>query len=139
MRIAFNANGIGAWANFIVYNKEPEPPGPGPDPDPNPNPDPDGPGTRAPEAVSSWQLLAADIDVDGRVTRSDAYSLLKAAAGEVRAPLTQWIFTDESIGSSNITRDDVPTPMPTEISLQADTDVRWLGVLLGDVDGSWGG
>ena len=41
MRIAFNANGIGAWTNFIVYNKEPEPPGPGPDPDPNPNPDPE--------------------------------------------------------------------------------------------------
>jgi len=40
MRIKWGANGVGAWANFIVYNKEPEPPGPGPDPDPNPDPEP---------------------------------------------------------------------------------------------------
>jgi hypothetical protein len=40
MRIRWTANKVGAWANFIVYNKEPEPPGPGPDPDPNPDPEP---------------------------------------------------------------------------------------------------
>jgi hypothetical protein len=41
MRIKFNANGIGAWTNFIVYNQAPDPqPDPGPNPDPNPNPDP---------------------------------------------------------------------------------------------------
>lgn len=36
MRIKFKANGIGAWANFVVYNG----PTPTPDPDPNPNPNP---------------------------------------------------------------------------------------------------
>ncbi len=37
MRIKFGANGIGAWTNFIVYNKAPDP---SPNPDPNPNPEP---------------------------------------------------------------------------------------------------
>jgi hypothetical protein len=37
MRLKFGANGIGAWANFIIYNKSPDP---GPSPDPQPTPDP---------------------------------------------------------------------------------------------------
>lgn len=42
MRIKFGANGIGAWANYVVYNKEPGPtPDPTPDPDPSPNPEPE--------------------------------------------------------------------------------------------------
>ena len=41
MRLKFGANGIGAWANFIMYNKAPDPtPGPTPDPTPNPDPNP---------------------------------------------------------------------------------------------------
>ncbi len=43
MRIKFGANKVGAWANFIVYNKEPDPnpdPGPGPGPGPDPEPPP---------------------------------------------------------------------------------------------------
>jgi hypothetical protein len=38
MRIAYKANRIGAWANYIVYEKGD---GPTPDPDPTPNPDPE--------------------------------------------------------------------------------------------------
>jgi hypothetical protein len=44
MRIKFGANGIGAWANYVVYNKAPDPepnPNPEPTPDPEPNPDPE--------------------------------------------------------------------------------------------------
>jgi hypothetical protein len=41
MKIAFGANGIGAWANYVVYEKNPNPtPDPTPDPKPNPDPDP---------------------------------------------------------------------------------------------------
>lgn len=35
MRIRFGANGVGAWANYVVFDDTPTP-----DPDPNPNPDP---------------------------------------------------------------------------------------------------
>lgn len=38
MRIAWGANGIGAWGNYVVYTKQD--PGPNPDPTPNPSPDP---------------------------------------------------------------------------------------------------
>jgi hypothetical protein len=39
MRIAYKANGIGAWSNYVVYEKDPNP-NPDPTPDPKPNPDP---------------------------------------------------------------------------------------------------
>jgi hypothetical protein len=47
MRIAFGANGIGGWANFVEYvgtgpGPDPKPtPDPTPDPKPTPDPDPD--------------------------------------------------------------------------------------------------
>ena len=40
MRIKFGANGIGAWANFVVYDVDPNP-NPNPDPTPNPEPTPE--------------------------------------------------------------------------------------------------
>jgi len=40
MHIAFKANGIGAWANTVVYDKDPSP-NPDPTPDPNPTPEPE--------------------------------------------------------------------------------------------------
>ena len=40
MRIKFGANGIGEWANYVVYDDKQPDPGPSPDPDPNPDPGP---------------------------------------------------------------------------------------------------
>jgi hypothetical protein len=42
MRIKYGANGIGTWANYVVFEDNPTPdPNPNPDPTPNPTPDPD--------------------------------------------------------------------------------------------------
>lgn len=40
MRIKYGANGVGTWANYVVFDDSNPDPGPNPDPDPNPDPEP---------------------------------------------------------------------------------------------------
>jgi hypothetical protein len=91
------------------------------------------------QALSPYQAFAADYDGNGKVELSDAISVLKHVVG-LTAPAPQWMFFNEADsnvpGAANLNPGLVPaltidSIMPSHIGL--------VGVLRGDVDGSFAG
>jgi len=108
----------------------------------NPNASIEGSGNPLP--VSPYQILAADVNRDGRVTSDDASLILKAATGADDAPVLQWRFVDESESlwqsalGSVYTRQSVPKIDPAASARAGQpAAINLVGVLTGDVDGSW--
>jgi hypothetical protein len=100
-------------------------------------------------ALSPYQVVAADFNRDGTVGLTDAIDVLKAVVG-LTAPSPTWAFMDASKVASNLTMDSYNNDktksldngwmnpnMP--INLNTTTEVKLVGVLAGDVDGSWAG
>ena len=113
----------------------------------NPNSDPDGSGPLDADPVSPYQLIAADVNGDGRVTSADAFAILKMAVGASTAIQSQWLFVPEASGYwnpdngvgtdggmtvRNVTWDDQGITVDSP-SFQT----NFVAVLLGDVNGSW--
>jgi len=104
---------------------------------------PNGPGVQ----VSPYQLIAADVTGDQRVTSGDALAILKMAVGRSDALQPQWRFVNESqdfwndpvngVQSLNISRTQVAYEQVLHVDVQGQTRVNLVGVLTGDVNGSW--
>lgn len=111
----------------------------------NPNPDPDGPGGESPAPVSPYQLIAADVNQNGRVDGDDALSILKMALQRDDAPETEWWFVrenrdffDEAAGKFATDRKNVPLQRSGDtVALDDGAAANWVATLKGDVDGSW--
>ncbi len=98
------------------------------------NPNADG------SAVSPYQYLAADVNHDGQVKAADALNILKMAVKLSTAPEMEWLFVPESVGSESMSRTHVVWPdNPIPVTLDIDQDVHLIGIVKGDVDGSWAG
>ncbi len=96
------------------------------------NPNADG------SAVSPYQYLAADVNQDGQVKAADALNILKMAVKLSTAPEMEWLFVPESVGSESMSRTHVVWPdNPIPVTLDMDQDVHLIGIVKGDVDGSW--
>jgi uncharacterized delta-60 repeat protein len=90
------------------------------------------------DTPSPYSIFAADVDHSGRVTTGDALDILKTAIGFNQH--CEWVFMPESTGSEPMDRDHVTWPSSDiAVTLDHDTQIDLVGVLLGDVDGSWGG
>ena len=88
--------------------------------------------------VSPYQFLAADVNKDGLVKATDALNILKMAVGLPSAPANEWLFVPESVGSESMTRTHVVWPdNPLSVTLEVDQEVHLIGIVKGDVDGSW--
>jgi hypothetical protein len=111
----------------------------------NPNADPDGAGPEQAKLVSPYQLIAADVNGDGRVNSVDALAILKMAVGRSDAPAREWIFVrededfwDETAGSLTIGRSAViHGKAPHAVPAGGSDTMDFIGVLKGDVNGSW--
>lgn len=97
------------------------------------------------EYKSSYNYVAADFDANGVVNLTDVLSLLKYYLGRSQAVLPTWTFVDaadlDSNGniagaSGNITK-NAAMPHGVDVDLGSTTAVELVGVLRGDVDGSW--
>jgi hypothetical protein len=98
------------------------------------NPNADG------SAVSSYQYLAADVNKDGFVKAADALNILKMAVKYDTAPVKEWLFVPESVGSETMSRTHVVWPdSPMPVTLNADQELHLIGIVKGDVNGSWVG
>ncbi len=96
------------------------------------NPNADG------SAVSSYQYLAADVNHDGQVKAADALNILKMAVKLSSAPEKEWLFVPESVGSESMSRTHVVWPdNPMPVTLDMDQEVHLIGIVKGDVNGSW--
>ncbi len=89
-------------------------------------------------ALSPYQLIAADYDADGTVSLVDAINVLKHVVG-LSAPDPAWVFTNEADTSvpalaSGLSGKTVPA---LAANVAGDATIGLVGVLRGDVDGSW--
>ena len=93
------------------------------------------------KALSPYQAYAADFDGNGKVELSDAIGVLKHVVG-LPAPDVQWLFFNEADasvpGKSSLNPGAMPALTATLATTGA-THVGLVGVLRGDVDGSYGG
>jgi hypothetical protein len=106
----------------------------------NPNSDPDGDGPLQALPISPYQLIAADINQDGRVTSLDALLLLKLAVGISDAATPRWAFVEDtqSLWESNATQGNVfDANVMYSLVYPDQTEVNFAAILVGDVNGSW--
>jgi len=88
---------------------------------------------------SSFRYLAADVNRDGSVGFRDTVSILKMALGRDDAPEPEWVIVPESSGSVPMDSGNVIWPSADmAVTLDQDKEIDLVGVLLGDVNGSWG-
>ena len=97
------------------------------------NPNDDG------SSVLPYQYLAADINQDGKVRANDALSILKMAVGIDTAPDNNWIFvSEEETLSATMSRKAVDWSVADiDVLHNSDTQLHLIGIVKGDVDGSW--
>lgn len=106
----------------------------------NPNSDPDGSGPLNPLVVSPYQLMAADMNGDGRVTSADALAILKVAVGLSDALAPSWALVpdDLPLWDTHITKSTVyKGATEYSVSYPDKTQVNFTAVLVGDVNASW--
>lgn len=100
--------------------------------------------------ASPYQLIAADVNQDGKVTSADALAILKMAVKRADAPAREWVFVNESQdfwdesanngqGGYTISRTNVTWNKDLQATVTQDTTVNLIAVLKGDVNGSWTG
>jgi len=111
----------------------------------NPNLDPDGAGPLLAPKISPYQIIAADMNEDGRVTAADALAILRMSVKLSSAPPQKWLFVEDrrdfwdDLGAGvvpKLTRttaswDSTIAASPSEQSLNL------VGILKGDVNGNW--
>jgi hypothetical protein len=86
---------------------------------------------------SPYAMMAADFDVNGKVELSDVLNILKTYLGKTTSVSPQWTFVDASADLGGLTAKACLAP-PLSLSLvDAATSVNLVGVLRGDVNGSW--
>ena len=101
-------------------------------------------GLDLPQAYRSpYNYVAADLDANGKVELGDVISLLKVFLG-LPVPDTkamEWVFVEESISPKDINGVDFykghATPAPIVHNFDDEAEVNIVGILRGDVDGSW--
>ncbi len=84
------------------------------------------------------QSLAADFDGSGMVSLADAIGVLRHAVG-LQAAAPSWVFIEEGddTGSSAL-NPGIPGAVTVEVTPPGPIEVNLVGILRGDVDGSYG-
>jgi len=95
---------------------------------------------------SSYNYIAADFDANGTVNLTDVLSLLKYYLGKITTPAPAWVFVDAAdvdssgniaaLSTGNISK-SATDPHVVDVDMSAVSTVDIVGVLRGDVDGSW--
>ncbi len=95
--------------------------------------------------LSPYQVLAADYDQNGLITLSDAIGVLKKVVGISSAAQPSWKYYDANQVQSAVTaaqslkpKDWIGSAAIADPTL-VDSSMQVVGVLTGDVDGSWTG
>ncbi|NTW99234.1 MAG: hypothetical protein HGB35_04760, partial [Geobacteraceae bacterium] len=67
-----------------------------------------------------------------------ALNILKMAVKLDTAPAKEWLFVPESVGSESMSRTHVVwLDNPILVTLDMDQDLNLIGIIKGDVNGSW--
>jgi subtilisin family serine protease len=87
--------------------------------------------------ASNYQLIAADVNKDGRVTAGDALGILKMAVKLSSAPAKEWLFVPEGVAGEAMTRTSVNWSETTTVNMVHEQEVNLVGIVKGDVNGNW--
>jgi hypothetical protein len=86
---------------------------------------------------SPYAMMAADFDANGKVELSDVLNILKTYLGKAASVSPQWTFVDAAADLGGMTAKSCLAPAPSLNLVDASTSVNLVGVLRGDVNGSW--
>lgn len=106
----------------------------------NPNFDPDGSGPQQALPVSPYQLMAADMNDDGRVTSADALAILKVAVGLSDAVTPEWKLVAQEIPLWDSHATSAAVYKGTgqlDFNVPDTATAHFVAVLTGDVNASW--
>lgn len=92
--------------------------------------------------LSPYQVIAADVNEDGKVNSADALAILRMAVKAASAPPLKWVFVDERLDLWNEAQ---ATPTLSRSGFTYDQgavatsggSANLVGILKGDVNGSW--
>ena len=95
--------------------------------------------------LSPFQVIAADVTQDGKVSSADALAILRMAVKQTGALPQEWFFVnesqdlwDENSGSSALTRSNANWESGLDaVDLSQSGTLNLVGGLKGDVNGSW--
>ena len=92
------------------------------------------------DGTAEWHdYLAADINRDGQVSANDALNILKSAVGLDDDASADWVFVDGSGDWTDIGRKNTAYEEGVLLTnVFSDTSVDMTGILVGDVNGSYG-
>ena len=86
----------------------------------------------------AFDFIAADFNQDGKITSGDALEILKFSVGIPGSSIPEWVFlkSDGDVGA--VTKNDVKYESAVAIDIgEVDSTVGLVGVLIGDVNGSY--
>ena len=102
--------------------------------------------TGEPTYLSPFQLLAADLNQDGRVSAADALAVLKMAVNLESAAAREWILVSEDIplwdvqsDRALVTRGSIDWDDINQTTSSAAGTTKLVAILKGDVNASWQG
>jgi hypothetical protein len=94
-------------------------------------------GAAASPTAARAQSLAADFDGSGAISLADALGVLRHAVG-LQAPKPSWVFVEEGDDAlPSLLNPGIPGPVTVEVTPPGPIEVNLIGVLRGDVDGSF--
>ena len=87
--------------------------------------------------ASPYQVLAADVNNSGKVDALDAWLILRKLVGFDTPTVGQWQMVNASKDASALSAQAAWKPGLDSYDLQSGSDVQIVGVIKGDIDGSW--
>jgi hypothetical protein len=88
-------------------------------------------------SFSREQILAADVNENGRVNSMDVFAILQEITKVENGLNPKWNFLIEGTDLSQVTRSNTSFEYENSLYLSAGDNFEFTGILLGDVDGSW--
>ena len=88
--------------------------------------------------ASAFDFIAADFNQDGKITSGDALEILKFSVGLEGGSLPEWVFLKSDIAVGAVTKNDVSYESAATFYVgETDATIGLVGVLIGDVNGSY--
>ena len=85
------------------------------------------------------QWVAADVNKSGSVTALDAWHILRSIVGLESANVGEWQIINGALDTAGLSPSNSWLDNLDRLSLDTDLNISLIGVIRGDVDGSWGG
>jgi hypothetical protein len=91
-----------------------------------------------PDVESALQWIAADVNKSGSVSVIDSWLILRELIGIDAPHVGEWQLINSNIDMSSLSAQQTSVNGMTNLDLTSDSTVQLVGLIYGDIDGSWG-